>query len=720
MKRVPSLALCVVWIALVFLFYGNQMQAQESPAAPPQEQGQKTAAPSSEKDVKGEADDEMKNLFAPEPAPTLPPGMTGSDANDPRAKLAPGLYDAGEASMGIEHLLLLKKPDAFQLGTTDPDDPKVEKIVGQLGMGNNKKLSKTAHLLIAQLAFANSDLAFQGSHLFQGNFYGVSIFDIANPANTKLLTSLVCPGGQGDVSVYKNLLFMSVEMPNGRLDCGVQGFPPEPAPPADEEKDKGQAQDKDKVKDNDKDTDQSKDAGQNKDKDDQGKEKKRHIPVAQKDRFRGVRIFDISDIANPKQVAAVQTCRGSHTHTLVTDPNDKENVYIYVSGTSFVRQPEELDGCSGEKPDKDPNTALFRIDVIKVPVAAPQDAKIVSSPRLFIDPRTGAINGLNNGGTHGKKGAEKPADTDQCHDITVYSAIGLAAGACSGNGILLDIKNPANPKRVDAVNDPNYSYWHSASFSNDGSKVVFTDEWGGGLGARCRPNDPNKWGADAIFRLKDDKLSFANYYKLPAAQGDTENCVAHNGSLIPVPGRDIEVQAWYQGGISVMDFTDPANPFEIAYFDRGPIDPKVLILGGDWSAYWYNGYIYGSEIARGLDVFQLTPTKFLTQNEIDAAKAVQLADLNVQDQQKIEWPAKLVVAKAYVDQLSRSQALPASRIARLRKTIAGAETSHLNKSSTAKLNGMGSSLEKSAATAKTPADSTRMRALADVLKHPSA
>ena len=318
----------------------------------------------------------------------------------------------------------------------------------------------------------------------------------------------------------------------------------------------------------------------------------------------------------------MQTCRGSHTHTLVTDPNDKDNVYIYVSGTSFVRQPEELAGCSGEKPDKDPNTALFRIDVIKVPVAAPQDAKIVSSPRVFIDPRTGAINGLNNGGTHGKKGAEKPADTDQCHDITVYSAIGLAAGACSGNGILLDIKDPVHPKRVDAVNDPNYSYWHSASFSNDGSKVVFTDEWGGGLGARCRANDPNNWGADAIFRLNDDKLSFANYYKLPAAQGDTENCVAHNGSLIPVPGRDVEVQAWYQGGISVMDFTDPAHPFEIAYFDRGPIDPKILVLGGEWSAYWYNGYIYGSEIARGLDVFQLTPTQFLTQNEIDAAKTV--------------------------------------------------------------------------------------------------
>ncbi len=327
---------------------------------------------------------------------------------------------------------------------------------------------------------------------------------------------------------------------------------------------------------------------------------------------------------------------------------------------------------------------------------------------------------MNNGGTHGKKGAEKPADTDQCHDITVYSAIGLAAGACSGNGIVLDIKDPVHPKRVDAVNDPNYSYWHSASFSNDGSKVVFTDEWGGGLGARCRPNDPNKWGADAIFRLKDDKLSFANYYKLPAAQGDTENCVAHNGSLIPVPGRDIEVQAWYQGGISVMDFTDPANPFEIAYFDRGPIDPKVLVLGGDWSAYWYNGYIYGSEIARGLDVFQLTPTKFLTHNEIDAAKSVMVADLNVQNQQKIEWPAKLVVAKAYVDQLSRSQALPASRIAELRNAITSAELSHMSKSNVTKLKGMGPSLEKSAANAKTAADAMRMHALADILKHPSA
>jgi hypothetical protein len=690
MKRMPSVTFGVA-VATIFLCFGvSRMQAQ-TPATPPPAQTPANSVPA-QKPAEAEAeDDDNNNPFVPEPAPSLPPGMTGSDANDPRARLTPGLYDAGETSMGIKHLLLLKKPDAFQLGASDPDNPKVQKIIGQLGIGNIAKIPKEMHLVIAQLAFANSDFAFQGNHLFQGNFYGVNIYDISQPANTALLTTLVCPGGQGDVSVYKNLLFMSVEMPNGRLDCGTQGFPPEPPPPAVDEKDK-----------------------------DKSKEKKQRIPAAQKERFRGVRIFDISDIQNPKQVAAVQTCRGSHTHTLVLDPNDKENVYIYVSGTSFVRQPEELAGCSGEKPDKDPNTALFRIDVIKVPVAAPQDAKIVSSPRVFIDARTGALNGLNNGGTHGKKGSEKPADTDQCHDITVYSAIGLAAGACSGNGILLDIKDPVHPKRVDAVNDPNYSYWHSASFSNDGSKVVFTDEWGGGLGARCRPNDPNKWGADAIFRLKDDKLSLASYYKLPAAQGDTENCVAHNGSLIPVPGRDIEVQAWYQGGVSVMDFTDPAQPFEIAYFDRGPIDPKMLVLGGEWSAYWYNGYIYGSEIARGLDVFELTPSKLLTQNEIDAAKLVRVSEQNVQNQQKIEWPAKLVVAKAYLDQLSRSQGLPAEQIAAVQTAIQGAESSHMNKSKVAKLKGLAPSLEKSAATAKSPADATRLHALAEILKQPSA
>src|SRR5213075_1247514 len=223
---------------------------------------------------------------------------------------------------------------------------------------------------------------------FLGNFYGVNIYDISNPGKASLMTSMICPGGQGDVSVYKNLMFMSVEMPNGRVDCGVQGFPPNPPSPT----------------------------GQN------------QLPAASKDRFRGVRIFDISNIKAPKQVAAVQTCRGSHTHTLVLDPNDKENVYLYVSGTSFVRQEEELPGCSGGAPNKNPNTALFRIDVIKVPVAAPQNAKIVSSPRVFMDPRSGVINSLNNGGSLSDNDT-KPHDTNQCHDITVYSAIGLAAGA---------------------------------------------------------------------------------------------------------------------------------------------------------------------------------------------------------------------------------------------------------------------------------------------------
>jgi hypothetical protein len=676
MNRLHPIAVRIVIATLALCSCFAARTLAQTPAPSPSQE--KTAEPKS-------ASQESENPFAPEAAPPLPAGMTGSDSDDPRAKLTPGIYDAGEAALGIRHITLIKKPAAFQLGSDDPNDPKVQKMLGQLGFSDTSKVPKPEQLVLAQLAFANSDLAFQGNHLFQGNFYGVNIYDISNPAKTSLLTSMVCPGGQGDVSVYKNLMFMSVEMPNGRLDCGTQGFPPPPPQPSPAA----------------------------------GEEKKQVLPAANKDRFRGVRIFDITDVRKPKQVAAVQTCRGSHTHTLVIDPNDKNNVYIYVSGTSFVRQTEELAGCSGEKPDKDPNTALFRIDVIKVPLATPQDAQVVNSPRVFVDPRTGAINGLSSGGTHGKDGLQKPSDSDQCHDITVYSALGLAAGACSGNGIVLDIKDPVHPKRLDAVNDPNYSYWHSASFSNDGKKVVFTDEWGGGLGARCRANDPNKWGADSIFHLKDNKLSFASYYKMPAAQGDSENCVAHNGSLIPVPGRDIAVQAWYQGGISVMDFTEAEHPTEIAYFDRGPIDPKMLVLAGDWSAYWYNGHIYASEIARGLDIFELKPTKFLTQNEIDAAKAVQVSEFNVQNQQKIEWPRKLVVAKAYIDQLERSQALPADRIRALRQAIQGAESSRLNKKEMAKLKKLAPSLEKEAAATKSAADSTRLQALAEILKRPA-
>ena len=609
----------------------------------------------------------------PTPAPTMPPGMKGANPNDPRSKLSAGLFDAGEVSLGIRHISLLKKPAAFELGI-DPKSPKVETALKALGVGNAAQIPDAIKMSFAGLAFANSDLAFQGNHLFLGNFYGINIYDIADPLKAKLVTSLICPGGQGDVTVHKNLLFMSVEMQNGRLDCGEQGFPIPAAPAAGEEP----------------------------------------HPAAEKDRFRGVRIFDISDIRNPKQVGAVQTCRGSHTHTLVTDPKDKANVYIYVSGTSGVRPAEELAGCSGGPPDKDPNTALFRIEVIKVPLAAPQNAKIVSTPRIFGDPATGAINVLKSGETHG---TGRPSETDQCHDITAYPAIGLAAGACSGNGILLDIRDPANPKRVEAVNDPNYAYWHSASFSNDGKKVVFTDEWGGGMAPRCRENDPDKWGANALFHLTGNKLTFANYYKLSAAQTETENCVAHNGSLIPVPGRDIKVQAWYQGGISIMDFTDPEKPVEIGYFDRGPIDAKLPVMGGSWSAYWYNGKIYSSEIARGLDIFELTPTEHLSQNEIDAARAVKMDVLNVQTQEPIVWPKSLTVAKAYVDQLERSGAFDAKRLADLRQAIQKAEASS---SERGKLRSHASSLEKSAAATANAADAARMRALAEILKKPSA
>jgi len=466
------------------------------------------------------------------------------------------------------------------------------------------------------LDFANSDIAFSGTHMVMGNFHGFNAYDIESAKSPRLLASIVCPGGQGDVSIYGNLLFMSVEQTRGRVDCGTQGV----------------------------------------------------VEVASKDRFRGVRIFDITDIRNPKQVAAVQTCRGSHTHTLV--PKDKQTLYVYGSGTGNVRSGEELVDCSGGDPKENANTALFSIDVIEVPLGAPEKARVVNRPRIFADEKTGNIAGLWTGGDHGP-GTQRTSTTNQCHDITVYPAVGLAAGACSGNGILLDISDPANPKRLDAVSDKNFAYWHSASFNNDGTKVIFTDEWGGGTRPRCRATDPLNWGADAIFDIVDRKLQFAGYYKMPAPQSDQENCVAHNGSLIPVPGRDIMVQAWYQGGLSVFDFTDSAHPVEIAFFDRGPLDAKQLITGGYWSTYWYNGNIYGAEIARGLDVFRLKTSEYLSANELAAAVLVQATSFNAQQQARITWPSDSVVARAYIDQLNRTKGISTAR--------AGAVTSALER-----------------------------------------
>ena len=458
------------------------------------------------------------------------------------------------------------------------------------------------------LNFGNTDLAFSGDRLFVGSHHGFNTYRVEVPASPQLVSSVVCPGGQGDVSVVGNLLIMSVEQTRGRVDCGLGGVAE---------------------------------------------------PVSEA-RFRGVRVFDIGDLRMPRQVAAVQTCRGSHTHTVVTDPDDDGNIYVYNSGAAPVRSAEELDGCSDESPAEDADTALFRIDVIRIPLANPEDARVVSRPAVFQDPDTGNLAGLWRGGDHGP-GTQQTAESSRCHDITTFPEIGLAAGACSGNGILLDISDPVNPVRVDDVVDPAFAYWHSATFNNDGTKVIFTDEWGGGGRPRCRASDPRHWGANAVYDIVDGRLEYRSHYKLPAPQTERENCVAHNGSIVPVPGRDIMVQAWYQGGISVFDFTDSSNPVEIAFFDRGPIHPERFVMGGFWSAYWYRGYIYGTEIARGLDVLELTPSEHLTENEIAAAASVASPAFNAQQQRRIEWPARPVVARAYLDQLARSDTLPAQR-----------------------------------------------------------
>jgi hypothetical protein len=266
-----------------------------------------------------------------------------------------------------------------------------------------------------------------------------------------------------------------------------------------------------------------------------------------------------------------------------------------------------------------------------------------------------------------------PSGPDQCHDITAYPAIGLAGGACAGYGLLLDIHAAAHPTRLMAVADSNFSYWHSATFNNDGTKVLFTDEWGGGSAAYCRKGDPMNWGADAIFRIDHGRMHFQTYYKMPAPQTPLENCVAHNGSLIPIPGRTIMVQAWYQGGLSMFEWTDPMHPHEIGFFDRGPNDPNRLMLGGYWSAYWYNGHIIGSEIERGLDIFDLVPSAAISQNEIDAAKTVRFAFLNVQDQPKFVWPATFALSRAYTDQLERWKGLSGDQVEAVRTGLANAE-----------------------------------------------
>jgi len=532
-------------------------------------------------------------------------------AADARSGLSAGFDNAGQAAVGMR--LESHTPHAPGFGTPDTlfSPPKTDEERAAL------RASAEGNHAFSVLGMANSDMAVSNGTLFVGNFNGFNGYDITG-ATPRLVMSVVCPGGQGDVSVHGTLLFMSVEENRGRIDCSGGG----------------------------------------------------NAEEVSAERFRGVRIFDISDLNNPRQVAAVQTCRGSHTHTLLPDPSDRNVLYVYGQGTSSVRKAGELDICTDGQPDANPETALFSIDVIKVPLDHPENAALVNRPRIFADATTGRVAGLWRGGRAGIA-SQDTAQTNQCHDITVYPEIGLAGGACSGNGILLDISDPVNPRRTSDIFDPDMAYWHSATFNNAGDKVVFTDEWGGGIGARCRAEDPATWGANMVATIADRTLTGRSFHKLPSAQGATENCVAHNGNLIPVPGRDLMVQSWYQGGVSVMDFTDAAHPVEIAYFDRGPISAERLYVGGSWSAYWFNGRVYSSEIARGLDVIKLIPSDQLSAAEIAAAEAITKAEINPQLQTRIEWADSPDVAASYVDQLARTDAIADDVEARARTVIEG-------------------------------------------------
>ncbi len=532
-------------------------------------------------------------------------------SDDARAGLKAGFRDAGEALMNLRLVATQSKPPGF----FDPENPSnaalplpVDEDEDVDEDDDDDKWSSRSPFL----SFDNTDIAFSGDVMVTGSYHGFNAYRLQDDGVPSLISSIVCPGGQGDVSIVGDLLIMSAQERRGRVDCGLGGV--------------------------------SEDVSA--------------------ERFMGIRIFDISDLERPVQVGQVQTCRGSHTHSVVSGPGEDGKIIVYNSGTSAVRDGDELAGCVDEKPG-DNRTALFRIDVIEIPVDDPSKSRIVHSPAVFADPETGNLGGLWRGGDHGDE-TQETSQTNQCHDITTFPELGIAGGACSGNGILFDISDPMNPTRIDEVVDAGFAYWHSATFNNDGTKVIFTDEWGGGGRPRCRAYDRLDWGADAIYDIVDGQLEYRSSYKLPVPQTDEENCVAHNGSIIPVPGRDIFAQAWYQGGISLVDFTDSANPVEIAYFDRGPIDAEKLVMGGFWSAYWYNGRIYGTEIARGVDVLALMPSEYLSDNEVSAALLADQGErFNPQQQFQVTWPAEPVIARAYIDQLVRADALSDSELADL-------------------------------------------------------
>ncbi len=569
---------------------------------------------------------------------------------DPRNSLKAGWPDAGQASWNMQLDAAVRPPEPF----FDPNGPG------------------------PTFRSTNSDLAFKGKYVIQGNYKGFQIWDVSNPSQPRLAGLSVCPGGQGDVSVYHNLLFLSVEDLAGRVDCGTQGV----------------------------------------------------LDTVSTERFRGVRIFDISDIQHPKQIGGVQTCRGSHTNTLVEDPNDKANIYIYSSGNAASRSSSELAGCSETAADDDPNAPRFLIEVIRVPLAHPEQAKIVSTPRILnqLAPVTyhaplpedqarraaamaarAAAAAAKGGGPAGPPHTAITPVVMYCHDITAYTSIGKAGAACIGYGLLLDIRDPANPKRITAAADSNIAVWHSATFSNDGKKVLFGDEWGG---PHCRGTDNKDWGGLSIYGLANDGMQFTSYYKIPAALAATAECTAHNGSLIPIPGRDVAVYSWYEGGISVVDWSDASHPKEIAFYDLGANDSTKVTMGGFWSTYWYNGHIYGSEITRGLDVLELKPSGLLSQNEIDAANSVHLDIFNPQNQKKIIWPATFALARAYLDQLGRNDGLPADERAAVARSLAAAEKLSAGARRTS-LTTLATKLDGDAATA---GDAARVRLLANAVR----
>jgi len=563
-----------------------------------------------------------------------------------REGLTAGFRDAGTAIWNMELLHEVPTPAGFN----DPEAmwaPAVEMAL-HTAMEAGEEVARPP----SPISFANTDIAFSGNRIVLGNWHGFNVFEAEGDAAPELILSVVCPGGQGDVSIRGNLVFRSVEDNRGRLGCSGVAIEGE----------------------------------------------------VSAERFRGVQIFDISDVSAPRQVAAVQTCRGSHTHTLVPHPSDPNVLYIYNSATSGVRPAEELDICSDGEPDENPDTALYSIDIIRVALDAPEQAAIIERPRLFADSETGEIAGLSAGGAIA--GQEREASTtDQCHDITVYPEAGLAAGACSGNGILIDIQDPEHPVRISETSDPNMVYWHAAIFNNDASKIVFTDEWGGGIAARCQSGDPEHWGANIVADITADGLETRGFFKIPGEQTAVENCVAHNGGLVPVPGRDIMLQGWYSGGVSMIDFTDSDNPVEIAFFDRGPVDADELYLAGNWAAYWYNGRVYAPEIVRGLDIFRLLPSAHLSANEIAAAEAIQFDESNPQTQQRYVWPEEAVVVQAYLDQLVRAGRVAPAMAAQLRTAIDGGEASAMLTSNLA-----------AARTAASGRDIERFQAISDWLQ----